>query len=474
MGQEHPPVVVGRAGRVSLSLTLPFQQETYSVSELCEEVRELLRQAYSDVWVAGEVNRVKTHRSGHFYFELIEKGDDDRIVGKLEAVAWRNEYRQIRQLLGRSGQELAEGQTIRCRGTLDFYPPFGRLQLVVREVDPVFTLGLLARRRQETMAVLAAAGLLERNRALSLAAVPLEVGLVTSHGSAAYHDFLSSLAESGYGFRIRFVHAAVQGREAAAEIVSAMESLGETGIEALVLIRGGGSRADLAVFDSRRVAESVARAPVPVLTGLGHEIDESIADRVAHSAFKTPTKVAEYLVERVAAADRRVAEVRAAVARSGSDVLSRSRRSLERCEREVGLARHRLMGAGRELDFLARRLPKAARGRARAGRRRLVEVERRVAVSAPLGIERRRRLPADLMQRLGSRSGALLREWSVKLSEWERLCVQLAPERTLERGFSITRDAGGQALTSPEQVAPGDRLEIQLARGRLAGRVEES
>ena len=125
-------------------MSLPFQEETYSVSALCEEVRDLLQQAYVEIWVVGEVNRVRAHRSGHFYFELIEKGEDDQIIAKVEAVSWRQDYSRIRQILADSDQQITEGQEIRCRGRLDFYPPFGRLQLVVREVDPVFTLGPLS------------------------------------------------------------------------------------------------------------------------------------------------------------------------------------------------------------------------------------------------------------------------------------------------------------------------------------------
>ena len=162
-------------------------------------------------------------------------------------------------------------------------------------MDPAFTLGLLERRRRETLAALAAAGLLEKNRALSLCDLPLTIGLVTSHGSAAYHDFLSGLSESGYGFRVIFIHAAMQGRDAEREVASALASLAGIGIDCAVLIRGGGSRTDLAAFDSRRIAEAIAGAPFPVLTGLGHEIDRSIADMTAPTAFKTPTTVAEFL-----------------------------------------------------------------------------------------------------------------------------------------------------------------------------------
>ena len=455
-------------------MSLPFQEETYSVSALCEEVRDLLQQAYTEVWVVGEVNRVREHRSGHFYFELIEKGEDDQITAKMEAVSWRNDYRRIQQVLADSDQKIIEGQEIRCRGRLDFYPPFGRLQFVVREVDPVFTLGLMARRRQETLTALTKAGLLDRNRGQKLADLPLRIGLVTSHESAAYHDFLSSLKESGYGFQVLFVHAAVQGRDAETEIASALSWLQDGQIDCLALIRGGGSRADLAVFDSRRVAEAIASFPAPVLTGLGHEIDRAIADLTAHTAFKTPTKVAEFLVERVAGAERAVADLGSSLGHLGMGWLRQGRQVLGRAERGLITARHRLGAARTELEHLAHRLPRAAGHTLDSYRRHLLNVPRRLAVASPLPLERSRQHPVRLVERIVGKSEWRLRELATRLSGWERLCVQLAPERTLERGFSITRDSQGRAVVDPEQVTPGERIISQLAGGRLASRVEES
>lgn len=455
-------------------MSLSFQEETYSVSALCEEVRDLLQQAYAEVWVVGEVNRVREHRSGHFYFELIEKGVDDQITAKLEAVAWRHDYRRIRQVLGDSDQEVTEGQEIRCRGRLDFYPPFGRLQFVVREVDPVFTLGLMARRRQETLAALAKAGLLDRNRSLKLAPLPLRVGLVTSHESAAYHDFLSSLRESGYGFQVSFVHAAVQGRDAEKEIVSALRWLSQADIDCLALIRGGGSRADLAVFDSRKVAAAIAEFPAPVLTGLGHEIDQAIADLTAHSAFKTPTKVAEFLAAEVAEAARSVTALGRSLSHLTMTTLRRGREMLGRSEGGLLMARHRVAASRSELAHLAQRLPRAVHFCLDSHRRQVGAVPPRLAATAPLPIERSRQRPARLVERIAAKSQLRLRELAVTLTGWERLCVQLAPERTLERGFSITRDSLGRALADPAQVRPGERIISQLAGGRLTSRVEES
>jgi exodeoxyribonuclease VII large subunit len=456
---------------------LPLAEPTYSVSQLCGEIRELLAEAFASVWVAGEVQRLRPATRGHVYFELVEKGDDDAIVGKLDAVIWSADFQRVKRMLAATGQRLAEGVQIRCRGNLDFYGAGGRLQLTVREVDPTFTLGLLELRRRETLAALTAAGLLERNRSLALPELPLALALITSAGSAAYHDFLSGLRESGYGFRVLFVHATVQGRDAEREVVSALHALAAITasatrqIDCAVVIRGGGSRTDLAAFDSRAIAEAIARAPFPVLTGLGHEIDRSIADLVAHTALKTPTKVAEFLVERVARLELAVEELRRALRREALSPLARAREELGRAERGVSLARLRLAGAGAHVAEHARALARLGRSALRAARRRGEEVRGRLVQAAPRVLERAGRERLRRGERICGAASGHLREARATLQGLERLAVQLDPQRTLDRGFSITRDTAGRLLRHPTQVASGAALVSRLAGGLLHSRV---
>jgi exodeoxyribonuclease VII large subunit len=424
--------------------------------------------------VSGEVQRLRSSRSGHHYFELIEKGVGDEVLAKLEAVAWRRDFERIRRSLAADGQELAEGHEIRCRCDLDFYPPFGRLQLVVREVDPTFSLGMLARRRRETLAALEAAGLLERNRRLELPALPLRVVLVTSADSAAYHDFVSTLGESGYGFRVLLVHAAVQGRPAEGELASALAAVAGLEADCVALVRGGGSRTDLAVFDSRRVAEAVARCPLPVLTGLGHQTDQSIADLAAHTALKTPTGAAERLVERVREAEAALTVLARELPSAARQMMGEAREAVGAVERGLGLVRFRLRAAAERRRGLAGRLAVAANRRLLSAGERAAGLAPRLGRAAAASLARRSALPDRLAVELVASSRLLLREASARADGQARLVRQLSPQRTLDRGFTITRDAAGRVVRAAGRLRAGDRLLTRFADGEVRSRVEDS
>jgi len=239
-----------------------------------------------------------------------------------------------------------------------------------------------------------------------------------------------------------------------------------------VLVRGGGAKSDLAAFDSRRIAESIARLEVPVLTGLGHEIDRSVADQVAHTALKTPTMVADFLVRRVEAADREVAALAQRLTRGAVLTLSRDSAA-------VGEAHERVLRAAAVLDRERARLLEAARFLAGIGAQRLGRAGDRLARSAsglraaaPRALERRRRMRRELAERLCRAGRAELRRVDERCAGLQRLLHQLAPERVLARGFSVTRTAAGALVTRPDQAPPGERLATRVAGGSIVSRVE--
>ena len=335
------------------------------------------------------------------------------------------------------------------------------------------SVGQLSRRRRETLQALAKAGLLERNSELALSPIPLAVALVTSEGSAAYHDFVTTLKEGKYGFHVLFLHAAVQGRTAEREVASAIRAAGGLAVDCTIVIRGGGSRTDLAAFDSRRVSEAIARSPVPVITGLGHEIDLTIADEVAHTRTKTPTQAAEFLLRTVHSSEQTLAALGRGIERASGLQLRTGAVSLSGVEASLRLAGRRVQSQAFLLARLAQQLGRSGKRRVEHDARTLASLPARLTGAAPRIIDRRERMLGAAALRASRTTQARLRQAHAEIEALNRLCSQLGPERTLARGFSITRDARGRVVTSEGQVQIGERITTEIARGRLISRVEE-
>lgn len=433
----------------------------------------MVREAWSSIWVAGEVQRVRPHRNGHVYLELVEKGEGDAVTGALSAVIWRGRIGRIRRVLQAADLELSEGVQVRCNGSLDFYPPHGRLQFIIEDIDPVFTEGRLERRRRETLKALVESGLVDRNRALRLPLLPLRIGLVTSEGSAAYHDFLSTLEQSAYPFHVLFIHSLVQGAEAEGQIAQAVQTLGRKALDCLALVRGGGSRSDLSVFDSRAVAEAVARCPLPVLTGLGHEIDVSIADRVAHTCLKTPTGVGEFLVRRAVEAERRLQSTADRLVLRSAQRLRAEHQRVQRAGQSIRGVAQRVASRAARLETLSDAMRRLARARLRDAAKRVVESRRRLTQRALTRLERGRATPLRIAEVVTRAARSRVDQARARVDGWERLVARLGPEQTLARGFSVTRSSSGELLRDAAQAGPGTRIETRLLRGTLTSRVEE-
>ena len=363
-----------------------MDEPTFSVGELNHAIAEALVDAFPrQIWVRGEIQQFHKSRNGHAYFELVEKdGGRDRVRAVLRVALFRGEVPGVNRALEEvPGVRLTDGVEVRIRGRVDFYPPVGRLQLVMNGIDPVFTVGRLAADRERVIRTLAGEGVLRANAALELAPVPLRIGLVTSGGSAAYHDFLEELGASGHAFRVAHVDVRVQGGAASRRIAFALRRLAQLELDAIVLVRGGGARSDLAAFDSEIVARAITEMPVPVLTGIGHEVDRTVADEVAHTCCKTPTAAAGVLVSHVDDFCARLARIshRVAVARrAGCQLAARELAGFAgRLERSVPAALlreqatvdgHALAGRPRRAPGDCRRVPFGRRTRVRHHRRR--------------------------------------------------------------------------------------------------------
>jgi exodeoxyribonuclease VII large subunit len=312
--------------------------------QLNRQICEALEDAFSgSYWVIAEVAEVSRYASGHCYLTLVDKGHGPggaaREQAKAKATIWNNRYQRISQSFeSQTGHPLKPGLKILLNATIKFHELHG-LSLDVLHIDPNYTLGDLARQRQETINRLQTEELLERNKGRSLPLVPQRLALVSSPTAAGLQDFLHQLRHNafGYDFVTKLFPATVQGKEAIASVTQALAQINREhqNFDAAIIIRGGGSQTDLYCFDQYEIAAAVADSPLPVLTGIGHERDETVTDLVAHTRFKTPTAVAAFLVDRAKAFDEtldealwRIREGADARLASATDLLDRQRREL--------------------------------------------------------------------------------------------------------------------------------------------------
>lgn len=281
------------------------QYAPLSLFELHQQIREELEVAFPEsYWVVAEVAQVNVDkRKGHCYLTLVDKGDDARqMLAQARATIWGTRY----QMLGRyfeekTGQPLKAGLKVLLQASVRFHELYG-LSLDISNIDPNYTIGDLARQRQETLKRLEAEGLLTANKQLELPLVPQRLAVISSATAAGYQDFIHQLQNNSYGyvFETTLFPAVVQGNDSPASVAAAMARVIEEkeNFDIIILIRGGGSQTDLSCFDDYKIAAAIGHSPLPVLTGIGHERDESIADLVAHTRLKTPTAVAGYLIDR--------------------------------------------------------------------------------------------------------------------------------------------------------------------------------
>jgi exodeoxyribonuclease VII large subunit len=281
------------------------EQEPLGLFELNRQIRMIVQAGFpGTVWVVAEISDFSVNRNGHCYLELIEKEPDgNKILARSRATIWASAYRMLRPFFeSATGQELMPGIKILVKADIEFHELYS-ISLNIRDIEPSFTVGDLARKRQMIIRKLQEAGIFEMNKELEMPLVPQKIAIISSPTAAGYGDFTDQLVknQSGFVFYPHLFPAVMQGEETSSSIIAALDRIVGYGdfFDTVVIIRGGGSKLDLSSFDDFDLAFNVAQFPIPVITGIGHEQDDSIIDLVANTRCKTPTAVAEFLISRV-------------------------------------------------------------------------------------------------------------------------------------------------------------------------------
>jgi exodeoxyribonuclease VII large subunit len=440
-----------------------MSDRVYSVAALLAEVNTLLEQGFSGVRVEGEITNASTSGRGHLYFSLKDES------AALDCVMWASRGRRLKF-------ELEDGLAVLARGSLTIYPQRGRFQMVVDDIQPQ-GLGALQLAFEQLKKKLESEGLFAAERKRPLPALPNRIGIVTSATGAALQDMLKVLRRF-HNLEIIVAPAMVQGEGAAAEIASAIRRLVDSGrVNVIIVGRGGGSLEDLWAFNEEEVARAIAASPVPVISGVGHEVDFTIADFVADTRATTPTQAAEMVVSRLEDQARRLAEARGFLLRDLDRklALARSRLAglagssgLARVPQRVRLMRERLQRA-RRLGPSLRRVFATATARLEHATRGLQRLPARIAAGG------HRRLLVSRREQLAQLMGARTARARARIDAGERALSHLGPTKVLERGYSITSLEGSTTpLRDAARVHGGQTLTTRLARGTVRSLVRSS
>jgi len=453
----------------------------YSVSQLNEHARLLLSSAFDEnTWVVGEVSGLKIHsKTGHVYFDLVEKSAEDlgQYLAKVSCAFFRGSFLNWQSLLKRDGFpsfKLTDGLEVKLQARVDLYAKEGRYQLIVSAIDPHYSLGAIARKRAHTIETLQKEGLMEKNKRLSISACPLSIGLITSQGSAAYNDFISILKKSAYAFRITLFDAHMQGERTAAEVVRAVKVLESRPLDAIAIVRGGGAKMDLVAFDDISICRTIANCTCPVITGIGHEIDLSVADLVAFRHFVTPTDVARFLVAQLDDLWARIDKAGEALVLSSRQNLSHSRERLHRSASEIAyLTQRQTMQAVGTLFSLAHAFTGHTLRRLSLEHAQIIRVRQDLENASGYALhsqaERLTRQRRDLCEKIRKD----LERHTGRLEELDAYLTLMDPSATLRRGYSITLDENGQALMDARTIGIGKRITTILSLGRIMSLVQD-
>lgn len=371
-GSERPGTIT------TVDPSRPATDNTLTVQQVCATAKQAIRQHFpGQTWVTGRIASKKTNPgTGHRYLDLVAVDANNEIIAKLGGVCFATAAETINRRLAETGGQvkIENGVEVRVRGTIEIYPHRATLQIKINDIDPAWTLERVHETVEQIVERLRQEEILHKNNQHPIPKMPLRIGVVTSQGSAAYHDFCDELTRSGYPFDIRTADARVQGTDATQSItdaIAAIHALDEHvnwTPDIVAIIRGGGARTDLAAFDDEKLARLVARAPWPVFAGIGHETDTTVVDAVAHTRFKTPTAAAAGIVAACHQSHSHTLETAqrlttSAAARLATAAETAARRSLAlhaATERQLDHVNQRLERATDAIDRAPRTIDRAA------------------------------------------------------------------------------------------------------------------
>ena len=463
-----------------------------TLSQLNQFIKKLIEENLGGkrFWLKSEISQIKENRSGHMYLDLIEQ-KEGRIIAKSKANIWSSDLVSIRRELGNEfSNVMKQGSEIMCLVEARYSEIYG-FSIQIYSVDLSFNLGELERKKQETIRKLQKEGLMEINKLIDLPMVIQKIAVISAEGSDGLKDLTDQLEKNQYGyvFEYKLYPAAVQGERAAVQITEQIKNAQEINYDALIIVRGGGSKIDLDAFNDHRLCVAIAQCKLPVLTGIGHENDLSVADMVANQRLKTPSAVGSFLIEKAHNADVNIHKMYERIRH-----LFKIRMDMGTGKIQLGLNRLRSTAisasqlrrgvlhnsAGRVVRFALESLTRHSRelsfGREKLGRlpfdglkdkKGTLKMRSDLLLHKAHTMVRESNRQSEVWKaKLGTNSNLILRHYREELEFRSQHINNLHPNRILKRGFSITRKSD-TAINHRTPLKEGDLLEIEIYKKKI-------
>ncbi|MDB4787378.1 exodeoxyribonuclease VII large subunit [Flavobacteriales bacterium] len=462
------------------SLSNGPERKVFPLSKVTKAVGSMLEKQTKGAlfWVRAEISQ-RNFKGKHVYLDLVEEKEGSRLA-QLRGTIWGGRLEAIRAALGKEFDEvLKPGREIVFSAHMAFHAVYG-FSLNIQNIDLDALLGEMERRRKATLEALKKEGAIGRNGRLPLSSVPQRLVLIGSKGTAGFTDFLAHLDKNAWGYRmdIGIIDTSVQGLQATSGLVSALHQAGrvalKSNLDAVVVLRGGGAKLDLDAFNDLTLCRTVAAMEIPVIVGVGHETDQTLMDVVAHTACKTPTAVADFIINRMT-------EFEGAVGREGRAIAAESRAQLS--ENRGWLGQYSTLIKERPLAQV-----RGERGQLYSGANAVVHRTRTVlsqqialvgqfkslmsSVAADVPAAHKQTLE-EVQERMRLEVARQLKQQEERVGSIQDTLALLGPEPTLRRGFSITRKEG-KAVRRADELVAGDVIETRLAQGTIKSRVEST
>lgn len=453
--------------------------ESLSLYELNNHVKSGIRELFPDTyWVVGEVSELNINQSGHCYLELIEKKtDSEQIIARAKATIWAFTFRMLRPYFESvTGQRFASGIKIMVQVSIEFHEVYG-YSLNIKDIEPTFTVGDLSRKRQEIIQRLQEEGVFDLNKELEMPVVPQRIAIISSETAAGYGDFIDQLTQNraGYKFTLKLFQAYMQGEEAEQSIINALERIFEdiAKFDLVVIIRGGGSQAELNCFNSYWLCYHITQFPLPVITGIGHERDETIADMVAHTSLKTPTAVAEFIINAVSEFDSYLEEMKTKTIDLASVQLESWKDETERFSRNiVSIVKLRMSREDQKIQTLTLLSRNSLKGYLQKNYQKLNIVQDQVTYKLHSYFQNQKIRMAGAQKNIILQCKAFLKEEKTHLEKLENANHLLDPVHIMKRGYTLTF-SNGVLIKRVSQLKPGDKIESKWNDGSALSTVEK-